>query len=37
MCMCVYLNMLIQGTVSIMGEINDAGEREDMIDGEVSS
>lgn len=29
MCMCVYLNMLVQGRVSIMGEINDAGEREE--------
>lgn len=33
--MCVmYLNMFIQRRVNLMGEINDAKEREGMIDGE---
>lgn len=35
MCVCVYLNIIVQGKVSIMGEINDPREREGMIDGEV--
>lgn len=40
MCECVsvcgmmYLNIFVQGKVSLMGEINDAKEREGMIDGE---
>lgn len=33
LCTHVYLNMFVQGRVSIMGKINDAKERDVMIDG----
>lgn len=34
-CMC--LNMFVQERVSIMGKVNDVGEKQSMINGEVSN